>query len=283
LTFKIKAGIEKVSLAPVLDNNEITLVLAHGEQFILDNKPYSVKHYNDGSIYYEGNNSKLRSTVSDNSFCQLIVPFGKRSTLLLSDGTKVWLNSGSRLVYPPVFKGKNREVLLEGEAFFDVSKDQARPFYVRTDAFRIKVYGTRFDVQASGKENEFTATLVEGKVSIIPNEKFMPEEVFLLPNQKAISSKNHNNIEVKKLTDLENSFSWINGYFSFDKEEISGVLKKISHYYNVPIELDLGDNDLKITGKLDLKDDVERVISALTIFTKTKYMKQDNKYLIYNE
>lgn len=273
--------IEDVTFSNEIDSNEITLILASGEQFILNKKPYKIKHHSDGSFFYAGNKSKFRSATVKNVFYQMIVPYGKRSDLLLSDGTKVWLNSGSRLIYPPAFEGKFREVFLEGEAFFEVAKDLEKPFYVKTDAFRLRVYGTRFDVRAYKKTNDFTTSLVEGKISLTPNQRLLAKEVFLLPNQKAISSTDHKTFKINEVHDLENMYSWVDGYLSFDNESISKVIQNISHYYNVPIGIKIRNNDLKITGKLELKDEVERVISGLMLLTKTKYLKDNNKFLIY--
>jgi ferric-dicitrate binding protein FerR (iron transport regulator) len=211
----------------------------------------------------------------------LIVPYGKRSTLLLSDGTKVWLNSGSRLVYAPVFRGKTREVYLEGEGYFEVAKNANKPFFVKTDALQVKVYGTKFDVQAYKSDNEYNTFLIEGKVSMVVKEDLNSKEIFLTPNQKASLSKKQNEVLLSEVDNIEKYIDWIYGYMTFENETADQLIKRVSHYYNITINSQLEGNLTKITGKLDLKDDAERVIATLAVISKTRYVKQGTKYLFY--
>lgn len=276
-----KLNIEKTVLSSVVNSDEPLLILSDGNQIVLDSKPIEIHHYSDGSFIYYKNESKIEYVPTKAGFNQMVIPYGERSKLLLSDSSIVWLNSGSKLTYPPAFSGKNREVYLEGEAYFDISKHSGKPFLVKTDAFTIKVYGTRLEVQAFKKDNEYNTTLFEGKVSISPNEKFLPKEVFLVPRQRATSSKDHKGFQIDEVENPENTISWVNGYLNFDNEDLTEVVRKISHYYNISIELNLKINNSKLSGKLDLKDDVERVIMGLTVLSKTKYSKHNTKYVIY--
>ncbi|MGV8095462.1 MAG: FecR family protein [Mangrovibacterium sp.] len=258
------------------------LILADGEKISISSKQSTVKYSSDGSGIMVDDSSGIAQSVSDHGLNQMIVPFGKRSYIMLSEGTQVWLNSGSRLVFSPIFKGKNREVFLEGEAFFDVAEDKEHPFYVKTDAFKMKVYGTKFNVQAYQQDKDYTIVLVEGKVSLNTNKSPDSQEVFLSPNQKAsILSKDGERFEI---TNIENPViytAWIDGYLTFTNEDVSEVLKRVSRYYNVEIDVELPENIERIYGKLDLKDDLERVLDGIAFISKTKYKKQGNKYVFY--
>ncbi len=260
---------------------DAALILSDGEKVDIHSKESKVQYTKNGRAVSVNDTTKFGQGNTDKGYNQLIVPYGKRSTLLLSDGTKVWLNSGSRLVYAPVFSGKYREVYLEGEGYFEVAKDADKPFFVKTDAIQIKVYGTKFDVQAYKSENEYNTLLVEGKVSMEVNQDLNAKEIFLTPNQKACLYKEQNEVLLSKVDNVENYIAWIDGYLPFENESITKLTKKISHYYNIDIDTKLAGNRIRISGKLDLKDDPEKVIATLAVITRTRYVKQGTKYLIY--
>ena len=257
------------------------LILADGKKIGISSKESKVRYTADGNGVSVNDSASMGQVNTDNGFNQLVVPFGKRSTIILSDGTKVWLNSGSRLVYTPVFRGNTRDVYLEGEGYFEVTKNAEKPFFVRTDAFKVKVYGTKFNVQAYKNDADYNTVLLEGKVSLNFNERLRSKEVFMTPNQKASFSIEENGFEVTHVDKAENYIAWIDGYLAFDNEEVPNLIRRVSHYYNIPIEAKLGGIPVKISGKLDLKDDPERVLTALAVISKTRYMKQENKYLFY--
>jgi len=279
-TIKKVDGVMVVNTTPT--DNAI-LILGNGKKVSINSKQSIVEMASDGSEIMVNDSSVISQSVSDNALNQIIIPYGKRSYVLLSDGTKVWLNSGSKLVFPTVFKGKTREVLLEGgEALFDVAKNKEKPFFVKTDAFRMKVYGTKFNVQAYLQDNEYNIVLVEGKVSMLANRGLQSQEIFLAPNQKATFSKGNGNFEITKVENTLFYTAWIDGYLTFTDEEVTNVLKRISRYYNVTIEVVLPDKVEKIYGKLDLKDDVEKVLDGLAFISKTKYEKKGDKYVFIN-
>jgi ferric-dicitrate binding protein FerR (iron transport regulator) len=212
----------------------------------------------------------------------MIVPFGKRANLILSDGTKVWMNSGSRLIYSPVFKGSSREVFLDGEAYFEVTKDEKKPFFVRTNEFKVKVYRTKFDVQAYKEDNDFSTILMEGKVSLTLNRGgIIAKEHFLYPDQKAILTSNKDNFLVTEVANINNYTAWKEGYLIFKNETFQSIIKRVSHYYNIQVELKEEMLVKRLSGKLDLKDDPERVMDGLALISKIKYVKDINKYRFY--
>ena len=273
---------DKMIAAQKPDIDDAVLILANGKSISISAKQSNIRYSTDGSDVIINDTSGVAQPVSAEGPNQLIVPYGKRSYITLSEGTKVWLNSGSKLTFPSVFKGATREVTLEGEALFDVTKNKERPFYIKTDAFKIKVYGTKFNVKAYQQDNDYSIVLVEGKVSMNSNEFLKAPEVFLAPNQKATISKGEEKFEITNVENTEFYTAWVDGYLTFRSEEITVLLKRVSRYYNISIEAELTENIEKVSGKLDLKDDVERVLDGIAFISKTKYEKHGDKYVFIN-
>jgi hypothetical protein len=262
-----------------LPSNNAKLILAGGKTVLISNQQSTVQYTADGSGIMINDSAGVVQSVSGEGFNQMIVPYGKRSSIILSDGTKVWLNSGSKLVFPPVFKGKSREVELEGEGLFEVTKNAEKPFYVKTDAFRLKVYGTKFNVQAYVKDEEYNVVLVEGKVSMNLTDNL--KETFLCPNQKASLPMGSLQFEIKNVENTEVYTAWVDGYLTFTNEKVRDVLQRVARYYNVPVESVLPEGVPNIYGKLDLKDDLKRVLDGIAFISKTKYEQRGNKYVFH--
>lgn len=260
-------------------SNDALLILSHGKIVSINNSQSTIHVSSDGSSIMVNDSIDLTQPIIESGFNQMIVPFGKQSFIVLSEGTKVWLNSGSKLFFPPSFKGKTREVLLEGEAFFDVSTNLEKPFYVKTESFETKVYGTRFNVQAYKQDDNFQVVLVEGKISMNVNSRSLNNEVFLAPYQKASIIKGDDKIEITNVENIDIYTTWINGYLTFSNEDISNILKKVSRYYNVDIKIENPDKIERVYGKLDLKDSIERVLDVVAYISKTTYKKVGNKYV----
>ena len=262
-----------------LPANDAFLILSNGKAVAINSKQSTVQYSSDGSGVLVNDSSTIAQPVSEEGFNQMIVPYGKRSFMILSEGTKVWLNSGSKLIFPPAFKGKAREVVLEGEAFFDVAPNVEKPFYVKTDVFRMKVYGTKFNIQAYRQDKDYNIVLVEGKVSMNSNSDLQAKEVFLAPNQKASIIKGDQKIDVTMVENTNIYTAWVDGYLTFSNEELPVLLERVSRYYNAEIEIDPNANIETIYGKLDLKDDLEPVLDGIAFISKTSYIKQGNKYI----
>jgi len=160
---------------------------------------------------------------------EVICPAGQTSELVLSDGTKVWLNAGSSMVYPSGFGNKQREVYLTGEAFFEVSRDKEHPFLVKTQAINVKVLGTSFNVEAY-PGNRFNATLVEGKVELQDSEGIKLGE--MSPGQLAEYDFDQHKIN---LTAVDTRFysSWKEGKMTFFNETLEIITAKLERWYNV--------------------------------------------------
>lgn len=226
---------------------------------------------------------KETAKEAESKMMEVVVPFGKKSQLALEDGTKVWLNAGSRMAFPEKFTGKKREIFLEGEGYFEVAHNREIPFYVNTGEIAVRVLGTRFDVSAYESDGAIETVLLEGKVAISKRSAlaFLKDESILLPNQRASYDRINHSIVVKNEPDVDNTVAWTEGVFKFHKQSIHEVLNKLERYYNVKFVYNSGfpSKDL-ITGKLYLKDTIEQVMKTMEVVGRLTYRIEGNKIFI---
>jgi len=247
--------------------NDFTLIRGNGDSIVLHNSKTQIKHLEDGRVLI--NEDSLMALKQDNlkksEMNQLIVPFGKTTRITLSDGTIVFLNSGSRLVYPDRFSGNSREVLLQGEAYFDVAKVKKSSFVVKTTDIDVKVLGTKFNVSAYKEDKLVETILEEGKVQIHrSNKDFFAKSVELSPGQKASFNKSGDKIEVKEV-DVDEYILWKDGLLKFSSESLVKVISKVERFYNVKINYDMEDiMNIKMSGKLDLDTDINVVLDIIS-------------------
>lgn len=223
------------------------------------------------------------SQVDELKMNEVVIPYGKKSYLILGDGTKVWLNAGSRMAFPTKFTGKTRDVFLEGEAYFEVAHKQNQPFVVNTGEIAIKVLGTRFNLTAYKSDKLTETVLLEGKVTISEASAlaFLKHETILSPNQKASYNRNSHSISIIKVVDADLAIAWTEGWFKFSQQSLNDVLTKLERYYNVQFVFDskFSTTDL-ITGKVDLKESVESVMMALADVADIQYRIDGSKIYI---
>jgi hypothetical protein len=203
---------------------------------------------------------------------QVVVPYGQRHKVLLSDGTLVQLNAGSKLTFPAIFKGKAREVYLQGEGFFEVSKNEKQPFIVKTDHIDIKVLGTTFNVAAYNDERIFTTVLVEGKVDVVQKSKlFANEEFTLAPGQGCFYSIDTQSSVVSDV-DVDEYVLWKDGLYNFKNKPLRDVVSRVNKFFDRTIQLE--DEKLAntlVSGKLVLSDDLTEVVEYLSKTIEGKY------------
>ena len=191
---------------------------------------------------------------------ELIIPKGGEYQVVLADGTKVWLNSASRLIYPQSFMGKERRVVLSGEAFFDVAHDAERPFIVETSRMNVKVLGTRFNVNDYDDNEEVSTTLVNGSVEIVSGGQ---QAFRLVPGEQAYGKENE--LE-KREVNVRLYTSWIDGKFLFNNTELEEIAKQISRWNDVEIFFSSENvKKVRFTGaivKFKPLDDLVRMIES---------------------
>lgn len=212
------------------------------------------------------------------ALAQVIVPYGKQSDIILADGTRIWLNAGSQLSYPVSFTGNTREVYLAGEAFFDVISDPTKPFHVITGDMKIRVTGTKFNVTSYASDQTTQAVLVSGKINAAKNRRFS-HSMELDPGERIVYKKQEDNME-KDRVDVELYASWVNGYLIFDNEPVENIFKKLERYYNKKILIEKHYGQSTFSGKLDLANDIEKVLENIAFSASFSVVIENDTYII---
>lgn len=244
-------------------------------------KSNSTLDYLDNGAVLLNNDSVIHSNDEEsNALNQLVIPYGNQSRVVLSDNTVVWLNSGSRLVYPTLFKGKTREVLLFGEAYFEVSKNPEMPFIVMTSDLEIRVLGTQFNISAYTEDDVIQTVLKEGSVAIRRKDAgFFENDVVIKPNQLASFNKSTSNTKIYEV-EADYYTLWTKGLMSFEETELIRVIKKVERFYNISVNIsDPQKKIMRISGKLDLTQGRKEVIEYLVKVSLSKIEQiNENQY-----
>lgn len=254
---------------------DIQLVLANNKTITFEGDA-DIKYDKKGKITTNAGVEQIKvskTSTEEPVLNTLIVPKGKRSSLILADGSKVWVNSGSTLKFPTTFNADTREIWVNGEIYIEVKKNEALPFHVSTSHMKIHVVGTRFNVTAYAEDVEHSVVLVEGCVDV----SIEKEKARLLPNQ--ILSVLKDQISVRK-TDVNNYISWKDGYLQFASEPLSNVLKRLSRYYDRPIDCEDNIADLKCNGKLVLFENIEEVLKTIYNTIPINYLVEADRIVI---
>jgi transmembrane sensor len=205
-----------------------------------------------------------------------VMPKGKRSTITLPDGTRVWLNADTKLTYAKDFHtGATRDVYLTGEAFFKVVSNKTRPFIVHTSDVDIRVLGTSFNVKAYQKEEEIETTLVEGKIAI--EEEAGRENTTILPNQRAVFVKEQKKLIVENNVETENYTAWKSGVLVFDDKPFYEIIPVLERWFNVTIHTGSNSNlDCRFTAKINNKS-LEEVLELFESSDRIEYKIKGNE------
>lgn len=210
-------------------------------------------------LYYDNKRVKEEEQIYD----KLIVPQGGEYTLVLSDGTKVFVNSMSELSFPVQFSGSAREVILEGEAYFEVTKDDARPFGITVDGIQIKVLGTSLNIKAYQDEDNIYTTLVEGSVRVNTLGQDTAEYL-LVPDQQAVFHKVSNTMTVQDV-DADLYRQWINGRYIFTDQSLGEILKTLSRWYDFSyLFSDESIRNMRFQGGFNKYESIDPVLDIIT-------------------
>lgn len=264
------------------------IILSDGSEYELENNNSAIEYKSEGKevlIKESGDaTEKIKNSkdVEKVVLNQIIVPYGRRHSITLSDGTKVFLNSGSKLIFPANFTGNKREVFLSGEGFFDVAKDKDRPFVLNTNSIDVKVLGTQFNVAAYEDEELITTVLLEGSVEVARKNKLFNNSKFnLTPGQGCFYHKSSNETSISEV-DVTDYVGWKDGWIKFKDQPLINVVKRIEKYYNKTIIIE--DPKLVntiISGKLVLSDQFEVALAYITKTIKAHAeQKDENSYIL---
>ncbi|WP_343306601.1 FecR domain-containing protein [Chitinophaga niabensis] len=252
---------------------ETRLMLGNNRQMTLNGTNATLKYNQQGVLL--NNSQQVDQAHNGEQYNTLIVPYGRRAHITLEDGTVAWLNAGSRMIYPVVFDGLKREVFLEGEAYFDVSQKADVPFFVYTNKLRTTVLGTGFNVSAYADDAEQSVVLVSGNVKVKANSS--NNEQLLSPGEKAGFTISDERLSKQTVNTLEYT-SWKDGKLQFEHAPLNHIVKRLGRYFNIRITLQASEQ-ATFSGDLDLADDVETVLDAVSASTGLTYKRTEEGFI----
>lgn len=254
-------------------DKEAKLILSDKKTVILTEKESSIE-YVDKDIKVNKDNPISKKESSQ--YNQLLMPYGKRTMITFSDGTRAWVNAGTKLVYPVEFKDNKREIYVNGEIFIDVVPDQSRPFIVKTKHHDVTVLGTKFNINAYEADIKVDVVLLSGAVRVTNGEN----EALLKPNEM-YSFSAHAGENLVKSVNAEEYILWINGLYKFDNENLDVILKCLEKYYGVNIIRDKSISGVTFSGKLDMENGINVILKHLTRSLPVEYaIDEDGNYKI---
>ena len=208
---------------------------------------------------------------------ELVIPRGGENTVILADGTTVHLNAGSKLTYPVRFAGKRRVVALEGEAYFDVVKDETRPFIVQTHLGEVTVLGTAFNINAYADASVYT-TLVHGKVQFSSSSI---GTIILSPGEQAVVSANGSE---KRMVDLDEYVGWVDGRYVFNNRPLGEIMQTFERWYDIQVYYETPHlRDITYSGSLKRYGTINSFLDALELTGDLTYKISGRNILIYDK
>ena len=261
-------------------SNGAILTLANGQKIVLEQtkegridgqETTDLRKTGDSLLVYGSMASAANTAVYHNT---LETPKGKQYSVILPDGSRVWLNAASSLRYPTAFSGKERQVELTGEAYFEVAQNKTSPFKVKTSSQTVEVLGTHFNIKAYADEQTTWTTLLQGSVKV---ENGQHDAVRLNPGQQLVNGQKGEWRAMEK-TDTAAVLDWKNGEFIFSGESLESIMRKVSRWYDVSVEYK--DNALKkelFYGSVSRWSNASEVLDMLALTGTIKFsIVQDN-------
>lgn len=261
----IPSGTQKATLTT--STNEIIELGKTGEKRNFQLANVSAMDTNN-TLIFQQTTAEQPDKVPVNTMNTLETPRGGEYSLVLSDGTRVFLNAETRLTFPEIFTTDSREVILDGEAYFEVTKSETKSFIVKTPDYDIEVYGTSFNVSAYSSDLHSHTTLVTGSVGININTG---TEVKLIPGEQAYFDKTNNSLK-KKQVDTYLYTSWKEGKFMFDNETLEEIMRKLERWYNIETEY-LNEEIMRFhfSGTLDRYDEISDILNLIALTTRIEF------------
>ncbi len=213
------------------------------------------------------------------SWASISAPNGQISNVTLFDGTNVWLNAGSTLTYKQSFNTNNREVVLEGEAFFAVTKNESTPFIVHAGTSEIQVHGTQFNVKAYANDSRIATVLVEGEVEFHAGQK----SLMMAPGEQVLFLKNTGEVEKNKVN-IEEHIAWKGGKIYFNDETLFALTQQLERWYEV--KFTFANEELKsyrFTGVINKERSLEYTLKIIQEIKKVKFEFRNEQILIKGE
>lgn len=237
-------------------NNKAILTLANGEEILLSSDHEGIVI--DNGVRYDGGHTLANQELVGHTQLVLTTPRGGQYHITLSDGTKVWLNAESKLVYPATFIGDRREVRLVGEGYFEVASNKKEPFIVKTEREQVEVLGTHFNINSYTDERISRVALLEGSIKVSGASGQGVE--LLRPGQQSLVSTAGIRVEA---VDIEECLAWKNGEFMFNNESLAHIARRLERWYDIDIQLSPSIKDITIWGAVSRYEDFDTVMEVI--------------------
>ncbi len=251
-----------------------SVYLANGQSQIYISDERAIRQTAEGGFAVH-NKDILHAADIEADFLQLVVPKGKRTTINFNDGTRVWVNSGTKLIYPKNFAADKREIFVDGEVYLEVAKDTKRPFFVHTKRINVHVLGTKFNVNAYSGEEELSIVLAEGSVDVLAKD--MQKSGVLQPNQGFFVKQEQ--VKIKSV-DVYTYISWKDNVMKVNQQPLNVIFNRLSRHYAVKFHVDKDLSNERYTGTLKLNDSLDKVLQSLSFSTTFSYAREgDDIYL----
>lgn len=247
---------------------EIALLIADEQIRVADNA--AIRYDKDGAVQVNRRPVETPPETPVTKLNRLVVPKGRRTHLTFSDGTRMYVNAGTQVIYPPVFAKEKREILVEGEVYLEVAHNPEAPFIVKTGNFDVKVVGTVFNVCAYREEKEAYVVLVNGRVEVDARTN---GRVRMEPDQ--LLRMNSEGMHTEQV-DVARYISWKDNALLLEEDKIGDVALRLSRYYGVPVACADSVREITVSGKLDLRNEIGSVLNLLTQPAYLHYDKKDD-------
>lgn len=248
--------------------NKAILTLANGQRIVLNDagkgeisrqSGITVSKSKDGELIYTVVEAEQKS--AENTFNTISTPKGGQYTIMLSDGTRVMLNSASSLTFPTALKGPYRRVELNGEAYFEVAKQKDSRFRVVSGMQTVEVLGTHFNVNAYTDEETIKTTLLEGSVKVSAAKA----SAVIEPGEQAVWNRSSENELIKRWVDTDKEMAWINGVFSFEGDDLKSIMRQVARWYDVNVIYEGPINEEKYFGGISRNSKLSAVFKILEL------------------
>ncbi|MDR1715822.1 MAG: FecR domain-containing protein [Prevotella sp.] len=258
---------------------EVTLVVSDKKKIqIADNSEIAYSATGEVQINSEGLVEADMENDTKEEYNQIIVPKGKRSMIVLADNSKIWINSGTKVIYPRAFRKGKRKIFLEGEVYLQVAHDETKPFIASTSSFDVEVLGTSFNITAYKGSPGTSVVLMDGSVDVKDRQE---RHVKMQPNERV--ELNEAGILKKEKVNASDYIAWVNGVWNLNGKPLKEVLRYLTEYYGTQIHCVPSVEDEPIYGKLFLNDDLNKILETIRQALSATRDTKNDKDIIYTD
>ena len=272
----IKSGSVKALLK--LNNGTVLQLDGESSDTLMKYKGIIINRAKGRLVYNKDLDKQFQAKEKKEIYNEVEVPMGGEYSLTLSDGTRVWMNSDSKIKYPVDFNSQNRRVWISGEVYFEVAHNKDKPFFVNVGDVSIKVLGTKFNVESYKNEDFIATTLVEGSVQLTKNN----ESVIIRPNERAITKINEKKFKIEKVRSRD-YILWKDGIFYFDNKNLAEIMTKLERWYNVSVFFQNSQlKDLRFSVEVKRFKNIEEVLNLISETNHVNFKINNSTIIVSN-